>query len=104
MRLSATEACKLSRKLVIEVGENSRAVDVLLETVNMIVRAYFMRLHFPTKGRVVQVLGNSKYRVKIRGKLSDVSCCTGQTFVVNDAVIVIYVQNNQNLKYIIGKA
>jgi hypothetical protein len=40
----------------------------------------------------------------MQGTIYTVSCATGQTFVVNESVLVLFAGNDWNRRYVVGKA
>ena len=56
------------------------------------------------QGIITASLGNNKYYVKIKGTVFTVPSSTSYTYYVNDNVLILYVQNDPNKKYITGKA
>ena len=84
-------------------NENAKAIRVIINGVKNFIENAIKRADFAglTTCKVVGVLGGGKYIVSIMGAEHNVSCCTGQTFVVRDSVLVLF---TQNMKYIIGRA
>jgi len=56
------------------------------------------------QGIVTAVLSSNKYSVRIEGTVYTVPSSTSDTYIVNDNVLILYIQNDAKRKYIIGKA
>jgi hypothetical protein len=90
--------------LEINIGE--RTARTIVSAIQTYVNGRLRSLPYDVtrQGRVTAVLGGDKYSVNVQGTIYTVPCATGQTFAVNESVLVLFAGNDWNRRYVVGKA
>ena len=85
---------------------DKRAVEVISTAINDAIKSCLRTISFDKtmQGRITAIISENRYKVEIFGSAYTAVCKNGQVFHVNDSVLVLFPQNNGNLKYIISGA
>lgn len=84
---------------------NEQAVDVIAIAIKDAVSEYLKSAPFDVtkSGVVAEVLPNNNYSVRIQGAVYTVPSATSDIYVKDNIVLVLFAQNDERRKYIIGK-
>lgn len=87
------------------MSENIKAFKILSAEIKKYIQEYLKSASFDVTrvGIVTEVLDENKYFVKIDGTVFAVPSITGEMYSVNDVVSVLYPQNKDTRKRIVGR-
>lgn len=91
--------------MVILMGTEKKAVNTLMQVIsNYIDNALNLaKFDITTKGKIVEILSDTKYRVQIQGTNYIVPCYLNINFQLNDIVLVTVPQSNWSNIFILSK-
>ncbi len=87
------------------MGTEKKAINTLMQVISTYIdnALNLAKFDITTKGKIVEILGNTKYRVQIQGTNYIVPCYLNIKFQLNDIVLVTVPQSNWSNIFILSK-
>lgn len=91
--------------MVILMGTEKKAVNTLMQVISNYIddALNLAKFDITTKGKIVEILSDTKYRVQIQGTNYIVPCYLNINFQLNDIVLVTVPQSNWSNIFILSK-
>ncbi len=87
------------------MGTEKKAINTLMQVISTYIDNVLNLAKFDitTKGKIVEILSDTKYRVQIQGTSYIVPCYLNITFQLNEIVLVTVPQSNWSNIFILSK-
>jgi len=87
------------------MGTEKKAINTLMQVISTYIdnALNLAKFDITTKGKIVEILGNTTYRVQIQGTSYIVPCYLNMTFQLNEIVLVTVPQSNWSNIFILSK-
>ncbi len=87
------------------MGTEKKAVNTLMQVISNYIddALNLAKFDITTKGKIVEILSDTKYRVQIQGTNYIVPCYLNINFQLNDIVLVTVPQSNWSNIFILSK-
>ncbi len=91
--------------MVILMGTEKKAINTLIQVISTYIdnALNLAKFDITTKGKIVEILSNTTYRVQIQGTSYIVPCYLNMTFQLNEIVLVTVPQSNWSNIFILSK-
>jgi len=87
------------------MGTEKKAINTLIQVISTYIdnALNLAKFDITTKGKIVEILSNTTYRVQIQGTSYIVPCYLNMTFQLNEIVLVTVPQSNWSNIFILSK-